>query len=354
MKKYRDPRINASAVSIKEYVMLLVMLAVVSAVFMITMRLFLDWGMLDTKVPYIKFITDAFIFIIAALFLLIMSSSRYRSWSRPMRIFGEAARKIAMGDLSVRIPPLRRDGKKDFIEVMFDDFNTMVQELASIETMRNDFIANVSHEIKTPISLIQSYAAALQDDTLKTEERREYARTIVEAAQKLSLLVTNILKLNKLENQGIMPVARPFDLTEQLRQCAASFAEQWERKNISFEAGLDEIEVCYDESILEIVWNNLLSNAVKFTNPNGKIFLGLKVRDGLALVSVTDTGAGMDKDTQKHVFEKFFQGDGSRSCEGNGLGLALVKKSIELLGGTISVESAPGHGASFTVSLKIN
>ena len=352
--KEKDPRINAGAVSIKEYLMLIIMLAVVSAIFMVTMRLFLNWGILDSKFPYVKIVTDTFIFVLAALFLLIMSSSRYRSWSRPMRIFGEAARKIAMGDFTVRIPPLRKDGKKDFIEVIFDDFNTMVQELSGIETMRNDFIANVSHEIKTPLSLIQSYATALQDETLQSEERREYTQTIIESAQKLSVLVTNILKLNKLENQGIIPEAKPLNLSEQLRQCAASFADKWEQKSITFEADLDEINVHYDEGLLEIVWNNLLSNAVKFTNPNGKIFVSLKAQNGLAVISVTDTGMGIDKETQKHIFDKFYQGDRSHSGEGNGLGLALVKKSIELLGGTITVDSAPGHGATFTVCLKID
>jgi len=269
-----------------------------------------------------------------------------------MRTFGEAARKVAMGDFTVRIPPLRKDGKKDSIEVIFDDFNTMVEELAGIETMRDDFIANVSHEIKTPLSLIQSYATALLDGALQAEERVDYARTIADASQKLSLLVSNILKLNKLENQGIIPESRFFDLSEQIRCCAVSFAEQWEKKDISFEADLDEIRVCYDESMLEIVWNNLLSNAVKFTGPGGKIFVSLKARDGLAVVSVADTGMGFDGETQMHIFDKFFQGDSSRACEGNGLGLAMVKKTIELLGGTISVDSAPGHGSTFTVCLK--
>jgi len=353
IKKYKDPRINAGYASIKDFVMLLLTQAVLSAIFMVSMRFFMDWGMLENNVPFVKVIIDVYIVVIAAISLAIMAFFRQRSWSRPMRSFGEAARKIATGDFTVRIPPLRKDGKKDFVEVMFDDFNTMAEELSGIETMRNDFIANVSHEIKTPLSLIQSYAAALQDDTLKAEERREYTRTIIEASQKLSVLVTNILKLNKLENQGIIPGARLFDLSEQLRQCAASFAELWEKKNISFEADIDEIKVCYDESILEIVWNNLLSNAVKFTGPNGKIFISLKVKDGFAVISVTDTGIGIDKNIQKHIFNKFFQGDSSRAGEGNGLGLALVKKSIELLGGTISVDSAPGYGTTFTVCLKV-
>ena len=353
MRKYRDPRINAGYASVKDYLMLVLTQAVLSAIFMVSMRFFMDWGMLETGIPLVKMIIDVYIVVVAAISLAIMAFFRQKSWSRPIRTFGEAARRVAGGDFTVRIPPLRRDGKKDYIEVLFDDFNTMVEELASIETMRNDFIANVSHEIKTPISLIQSYAAALLDNTLQEEERKECIRTIVDAARKLSLLVTNILKLNKLENQGIIPESHPFDLSEQLRQCIVSSADQWERKNIVLEADLDEVTVCYDESMLELVWNNLLSNAVKFTNPNGKIFVSLKAQDGIAVIAVTDTGMGIDKDTQKHIFDKFYQGDSSHACEGNGLGLALVKKSVDLLGGTISVDSAPGNGTTFTVCLRI-
>jgi len=236
---------------------------------------------------------------------------------------------------------------------MFEDFNTMAQELQSIETLKNDFIANVSHEIKTPLAIIQSYAAALQNNTLNNNERDEYIKTINDASQKLSTLVSNILKLNKLENQEILSEAHSFDLSEQLRRCALSYEELWESKNINFNSELEEISVCYDETMLEIVWNNLLSNAIKFTNPGGSIFLKLKSSDGHALISINDTGCGMDEETQKHIFDKFYQGGSSRSQEGNGLGLALVKRTIILLAGTIKVESSPGKGSTFIVSLKI-
>jgi signal transduction histidine kinase len=181
----------------------------------------------------------------------------------------------------------------------------------------------------------------------------DYTEIIIEATQRLTAMVANILKLNKLENQEIMPEAKSFDLSEQLRQCAVAFEELWEQKNINFEADLDEINVCYDASMLEIVWNNLLSNAIKFTNPGGSIFVSLKAQDDFAVVAVTDTGIGIDKDIQKRVFDKFYQGDTSHSREGNGLGLALVKKTIDLLGGTITLDSNSGYGTTFTVFLKI-
>ena len=230
----------------------------------------------------------------------------------------------------------------------------MVQELQNVETLKTDFIANVSHEIKTPLAIIQSYATALQNDSLQAEDRHEYIKTIIEASQKLSTLVSNILKLNKLENQEILPEAHPFDLSEQIRRCALSFEDLWEQKNISFDLELEETTVCLDESLPEIVWNNLISNAIKFTNSGGIIFVKLKPLDGYAQVSISDTGCGMDEETQKHIFDKFYQGDRSRSREGNGLGLTMVKRAIELLGGNISVESRPGEGTTFTVSLKFH
>jgi signal transduction histidine kinase len=239
-----------------------------------------------------------------------------------------------------------------FVEVMFDDFNTMAEELASIEVLKNDFIANVSHEIKTPLAVIQSYAAALQSEALGPEERREYIKTIITSSQKLSALVSNILKLNKLEHQGITPAAAVFDLGEQIRRCALAFEDLWERKNIAFDADLDEIPVCYDESMLEIVWNNLIANAVKFTAPGGSITITLKKLAGFAVVRISDSGCGMDEETQKRIFDQFYQGDTSHSQEGNGLGLTLVKKVIDLTGAKIRVASKAGEGAVFTVRLR--
>jgi signal transduction histidine kinase len=192
-----------------------------------------------------------------------------KTWNRPIRLLSNAARKIAQGDFSIRLAPRRKDGKKDFVEVMFEDFNTMAGELADIETLKTDFIANVSHEIKTPLTVIQNYTEALQNDDVPIERRKEYIQTILEAAKKLSALTSNILKLNKPENQEIMLEPGAFDLSEQIRRCALAFEELWERKNITFDADCDEMIVPYDETILEVVWNNLLSNAVKFA-PSGR------------------------------------------------------------------------------------
>ena len=349
----KDSRVNAGFVSIKEYFLLFFVMAAINGFHMVIFQMFFDQGMMETNVQFVINVFMGYIFLVSALAMAMIGIVRYLSWNRPMWRLSEAARKIAQGDFSVRIAPLRKDGKKDFVEVMFDDFNTMAEELASIETLKTDFIANVSHEIKSPLSVIQNYALILQNEALRPMERREYATTIVTASQKLSALVSNILKLNKLENQEIIPESAPYNLSEQLRRCALAFEDLWERKNIAFDADLDELTVSYDESMLEIVWNNLIANAIKFTAPGGSISLTLKKMTGFAVVRVIDSGCGIDEETQKHIFDKFYQGDLSHSQEGNGLGLALVKKVIDIIGAKISVTSKAGEGTTFTVRLKI-
>jgi signal transduction histidine kinase len=339
--------------SIKEYGLLFFAVAAVNGFHMMIYQAFVSRGIVETHTQLVINVLMGYVFGTATLLMLLLAVVRHVSWNRPMRRLSEAARKIARGDFSVRITPLRTDGKKDFVEIMFDDFNTMVEELASIEMLKTDFIANVSHEIKTPLALIQGYAAELQNEALAPEQRREYIKTIITSSQKLSGLVSNILKLNKLEHQEIQHTAAVFDPGEQIRRCALSFEDIWEQKNISFDTDMDELTVCYDESMLEIIWNNLIANAVKFTAPGGSITISLKQSEDFAVVRITDSGCGMDEETQKHIFDKFYQGDPSRSQEGNGLGLALVKKVIDITGAKIGVVSKPGEGTTFTIRLEI-
>ena len=240
----------------------------------------------------------------------------------------------------------------DYLDYMFIDFNKMVEELGSIETLKTDFISNVSHEIKTPIAVIKNYSEYLQKQDLNEEERLEYARTIELAAKRLSELISGILKLNKLENQRIKPEFSEYSISDQLAECAIAMEEVWDAKNIEFTADLEDRAMIYaDESLMEIVWNNLLSNAIKFTPEGGQVFLKQESDGKTVTVSLSDTGCGMTRETIKHIFDKFYQGDTSHSRDGNGLGLALSRRILQLHDAEIRVESEVGKGSVFTVTI---
>lgn len=277
-----------------------------------------------------------------------------QTYDRPMKELARAAGQVAQGDFSVYIPPIHTADRYDYLDRMILDFNQMVAELGSLETMRTDFIANVSHEFKTPLAAIQNYAQLLEQPGLSPKEQRACTAAILGSTRRLSALVTNILKLNKLESQQLKPQPVPYDLCRQLSDCALAFEPVWEEKQIEFDASLEDRTVIQaDASLLELVWNNLLSNAFKFTPPGGRVTLTQSCRDGWAVVTVADTGCGISPQAQKHIFDKFYQADPSHASAGNGLGLALVRRVLERTGGRITVDSAEGRGSAFTVQLPL-
>lgn len=263
-----------------------------------------------------------------------------------------AEKQIAGGDFTVRLDSSHHI--EEFRELA-ENFNAMAAELGSIETLRNDFIVNVSHEFKTPIASIEGYATLLQDETLSAGERREYTRNIIFGAKQLSALTGNILKLSKLENQEIIAEKHLFALDESLRQTIILFESKWSEKSLDMSVDLDRVDYYGSEELLSQVWSNLISNAIKFSRDGGLIDVTLSVEKtggkSEAVVKVKDSGIGIELSQQKHIFEKFYQCDSSRFSGGNGLGLALVKRIVDLSGGSVSVESQPGSGSEFTVRL---
>jgi signal transduction histidine kinase len=271
---------------------------------------------------------------------------------RPTKKILSATEKIAEGDFSTRLDIVHEYGKYNEYDLIMENLNKMAIELQQNEVLKTDFISNVSHEIKTPLAVIQNYSTLLQDETLDKTTRDNYAKTLIGASKRISDLITNILKLNKLENQEIKEKPAIFNLTEALADIVVGFETLIESKNIELNCDFDEVSVYSSKSLLEIVWNNLLSNAIKFSENDGRVEISVKREGEFVEVSISDNGCGISESVGARIFDKFYQVDNSRSVSGNGLGLALVKKVIDLVGGEITVVSNLGYGSKFTVRLE--
>lgn len=267
---------------------------------------------------------------------------------RPIDAISDGTRKVAKGDFNVQIDEIDDDSQ---MGELIKNFNLMVKELRSMETLRSDFVSNVSHEFKTPLSTIQGYSTLLQDESLLPEERMAYTKYIIDATQQLSNLTSNILKLSKLESEECSIERKSIAVDEQVRQAILFLENQWSIKNIDLDIELSPFTATASEELMMQVWLNIVGNAIKYSDYAGKIVVKGVVVDGKYEVSVQDYGPGMSEKTKKRIFEKFYQGDGSHSKEGSGVGLALVKKIIDVHGYSISVETKLGYGSCFTVTM---
>ena len=332
--------------------------ALVGFVISCNLTLFLNILQRDTGIVFTKeniYFAAVFTFVNALFlgiaFTLVDFIRRKVLVQRPVKKIHDFTEKLTHGDFKTRLQPIRIGEYNTII----NDLNQMAEELSGIETLRTDFVANVSHELKTPLAVLQNYGSLLEEPNLSEEKRLEYAKSINRVTKHLSELITNILKLSKLETQKIQPLTKNCNLSEMLCECLISFESEWEKKSLEIETDIeDDIYIRTDSEMLQLVWANLFSNAIKFTPDGGKINVTLHRNKNGVTVSVADTGCGMDENTMQHIFDKFYQGDTSHSVKGNGLGLALVKRVIDILNGEITVESTPGEGSTFTVKLKTN
>lgn len=293
------------------------------------------------------------VIFLTAIFCIIDTVRRHRMITRPVNRIKDGLERVIKGDFHSKINYVYGEDSENEFDEIIRGINTMIEELSGVETLRTDFVANVSHELKTPLTVIQNYGTLLQNKDLSEDERMQYAKAITEQTNRLSTLVTNILKLNKLENQQIYPNVERYDLGEQVCECMLKFEHVWEEKDIQIETNVEEeIKVSADKELLVLVWDNLISNALKFTEKGGSVSISVQEDENYAYVSVKDTGCGMNEETGKNIFKKFYQGDTSHTMQGNGLGLALVKRVIDICGGEISVSSCLGDGSTFVVKLK--
>ena len=291
-----------------------------------------------------------FVVILGAILGTVVAILVIKQIFKPIARLSEGLRRVSRGDFSVRLKEKSMFGA---IREMYGDFNAMAQELSGVETLRSDFVSNVSHEFKTPLSTIEGYASLLQNKDLSSDKAREYLEKIISNAHKLSVLTGNILNLSKLENQKSLPNAKSFDLSEQIRKTILMLENEWAEKNISFDLSLPDVQYCGDEGMLFHVWYNLIGNAIKFSEKNSAVRIELQTAAEKIYVTVEDHGCGIDEQTLPHIFEKFYQGDTSHSADGNGLGLALARRIVILCGGEIFVKSELKKGSRFTVVLPV-
>jgi len=269
---------------------------------------------------------------------------------KPLRRVIDAINRLAAGDFSAR---LNFSGRSSFTELS-SSFNRMAEELGGIEMLRSDFVDSFSHEFKTPIVSIKGFAEELKHDDLAPEQRQEYLDIIIHESSRLAQLATNVLNLSRVEKQAILASRTRFDLTEQVRRCILLFENKWEERGLKLTVELDEVTLEGDEELLSQVWLNLIDNAVKFTPEGGSVEIRLHARENNALFVIRDDGYGIPEEAQRHIFDKFYQGDPSHAAAGNGLGLSIAKRVVTLHGGFIRCKSEEGAGTEFTVELPLN
>ena len=268
----------------------------------------------------------------------------------PIKRVGAAMGQVADGDFSVQLST--KSSAKEIQEI-YSGFTFMTQELSATEVLQSDFVSNVSHEFKTPINAIEGYATLLQGCEGLDGDQQEYVDKILFNTKRLSDLVGNILLLSKIENQTIPERSVCFRLDEQIRQSILALEPAWTEKNVEFDVELEVTDYTGNEGLLHHVWDNLIGNAIKFGPVGGLVTVRLTNTKEKIVFAVEDNGPGLSEEAQKHLFDKFYQGDSSHKQEGNGLGLALVKRILTISNGDIRAENTPS-GCRVTVELKVS
>ncbi|WP_010252138.1 HAMP domain-containing sensor histidine kinase [Acetivibrio cellulolyticus] len=267
---------------------------------------------------------------------------------KPLNQLVKAIKVVATGDFSVRVEEINDHSE---MANLIRNFNHMAEELGSIEMFRNSFINDFSHEFKTPIVSIRGFAKQLQNDNLSPEKRKEYTDIIISESERLANMSANVLILNKFENQQFITNKTEYELDEQIRDCIILFEKQWSKKNIEINLDLEPLKIYNNQEMLSHLWINLIENAIKYSNDNGHVAIRCYGTVNGIQFKISDDGNGMDENTLKHIFDKFYQGDNSHAVQGNGLGLSIVKRIVELCKGEIVVDSETQKGTTFTVKL---
>ena len=345
MRRDRNPKRSFNAILLTYLLMVLTVSGVLTGT--LYLMILFAFGFLPTFL--LSILTSPFGIILTLIVMALVISTKFgRARFKPINDVIRAMSHVSQGDFSVRVD---EEGNVGDMAALTHSFNEMTRELGSIEMFRKDFINNFSHEFKTPIVSIRGFAKQLEREDLTPEQRREYTSIIVTESERLANMSSNILLLTKLENQQIVTDKVEYNLDEQLRNCLLLLEKQWTEKEIELSLNLEEVSYVGNEEMMSHIWVNLLGNAIKFSPQGGVLEMSCLKKSGGIEVVIRDHGEGMDEATQKRIFEKFYQGDSAHATEGNGLGLSLVKRIVDLCGGEVRVDSAPGDGTAFSVFL---
>jgi len=330
-------------------VLFVFVILVVSILFSIsTLYLLLRVGIFPTVTESRLPVTLIFLLLISVFIGTLIAAVGGGYFLRPLRRLTEATKEVASGNFDVRV---EASGTAE-LERLAISFNEMTEELSSIETLRSDFVSNISHEFKTPVVSIRGFARRLKKDAL-TERQSECVDIIIAETERLSELSQNVLLLSNLESSDKISEKTTYSLDEQIRKCILMLEPLLDKKQLELDVRMESVQINSNEEMMNHLWINLLGNAIKFSPEEGTIGVSLQTDGEYAQISFSDEGIGMDENVKAHIFDKFYQGDTSRTTQGNGLGLSLVKRILHLTGGEITVESTPGQGTCFIVMLPV-
>jgi len=288
-------------------------------------------------------------FLLSAITGTILIVLVVRSIVKPIQRLSNASKELAGGNFDVMVEVKNMDE----IGQLTSDFNLMAKELKNIDILRKDFVSNVSHEFKTPITSVIGYAKLIRDSACTEEQLKEYSDIIINESERLTLLSANLLKLSELDSKVIREQSECYSLDEQIRKAILLLEVQWGKKELEFDIDLEEVTVLADKNLLQQVWLNLIQNAIKFSKKKGIVTIRLYKNENMAIFKIIDQGIGIAEEDKNRIFERFYKGDKSRSKDGNGLGLVLVKKIVELSNGEVHFDSKVGEGSTFVVELPL-
>lgn len=300
----------------------------------------------EMKAIRVKFSVTFVIFaLIGAIIILLV----LRQIVKPVKQLSIAAKEVAKGNFNVQL----KETGSDEIGRLNKDFNTMVHQLKSMDTLRKDFVSNVSHEFRTPMTSLKGFAVLLRDSELSKEQQKEYSEIIIQESERLLALSNDLLWISELDNNSIPKEKETYFLDEQIRKVVLFLEPLWSKKNLNFEIELETVQISGQKDLLWQVWLNLIQNAIKFSHEEGTIYLTATKKEQNVEIVITDEGIGMSQEAVSRVFERFYKEDNARTIEGNGLGLVICKKIIEISNGNIEIESEKGKGALMRITLPL-